>query len=170
MTVLIANILTLVGSVILTLSGLTKKKRGFLLSQCGMNVLFITSNVLLGGYSGAVVNGVNLCRNLTTCKGRLTKPVKVVIILIQIGLTAMFGTGSVIMWLPVIGNSVFTWIMDTEDMVFLKSVFASTQIIWALYDFHIKNYAGVPFDIAAALTSLIAIARELKARKDVSAD
>lgn len=165
--VLIANALTLIGSLLLTVSGLIKSKKSFLVAQCGMNLLFVTSNVLLGGYSGAIVNGVNFMRNLVTVKGKLTKPLKLVIIVIQVSLTAILGVSSAIMWLPVIGNSVFTWVMDTEDMVLLKSVFGVTQIIWAIYDLTIMNYAGVPFDVAALITASIAIAALLKERKAV---
>ena len=156
-TVIIANVLTLCGSTILTLSGLIKNKKRFLLAQCVMTGLFTLSNLLLGGYSGAIVNAVNLCRNLLGTKNKLTKPIRGAIIVLQIALTAIIGTDSIIMWLPVIGNVIFTWIMDTDNMVRLKAVFGTTQLLWAAYDFSIKNYAGVPFDIAAVVTSAVSI-------------
>lgn len=163
--ILIANALTLVGSVILTLSGLIKNKKKFLVVQCVMTCAFAAGNLLLGGYSGTIVNGMNLFRNLINVNGRFTRPQKIIFIAIQTGMTLLIGTDSLIMWLPVIANAVFTWFMDTEDMVRLKLIFGSCQLMWAVYDFSIKNYAGVPFDIAAIVTSSIAIATTLSERK-----
>ena len=167
--VLIANALTLCGSIILTLSGLIKNKKRFLLVQCIMCGLFTAGNLLLGGWTGAIVNTVNMARNLLGAKGKYTKPVKIAFVILQIGLTVVIGTGSIIMWLPVIGNVIFTWIMDTENMVLLKSVSGGAQLLWAIYDFTIRNYSGVPFDLAAAVTSAIAVLQLLKDHKKSAA-
>ncbi len=156
-TVIIANILTLCGSLILTASGLIKNKKRFLTVQCLMCGLFTAGNLLLGGYTGAIVNTVNMARNLLGAKNKYTKSVKTGFVILQIALTVIIGTDSLIMWLPVIGNVIFTWIMDTENMVLLKSVSGGAQLLWAIYDFTIRNYSGVPFDLAAAVTSAIAV-------------
>lgn len=130
--------------------------------MCG---LFTAGNLFLGGYTGAIVNTVNMARNLLGAKDKYTKPVKIAFVILQIGLTVVIGTDSIIMWLPVIGNVIFTWIMDTENMVLLKSVSGGAQLLWAIYDFTILNYSGVPFDIAAAATSAIAVFQILQSNK-----
>ena len=165
--VIIANILTFCGSILLTLSGLIKDKKRFLMVQCVMCALFTTGNLLLGGYTGALVNTVNMARNLLGAKNKYTKPVKTGFVVLQIVLTVIIGTDSLIMWLPVIGNVIFTWIMDTENMVLLKSVSGGAQLLWAVYDFSIMNYSGFPFDLAAAVTCAIAVFRILNEKKKI---
>lgn len=161
-TIIIANILTLCGSGLLTLSGIIKDKKRFLLAQSGMCVLFTAGNILLKGYTGAMVNVLNMVRNILGAENKFNKPAKILFIALQIGLTLFIGTDSLIMWLPVIGNALFTWVMDSDDMKLLKSVFSGTQLMWGVYDFTIKNYAAVPFDIAATVTAAIAVKKLIK--------
>ena len=167
-TLLIGNALCFIASIIMTLMGFIKNKRRFLIAQSGMNAVFIAGNLTLGGISGAIVNLVTLIRNFVCLKFDLTKPLKLLFIALQIGLTVYFGCDSIIMWLPVIGACLFTWFMDAENMILLKLIVIASQLMWAVYDFSIVNYATVPFDLAAAVTntvSVFAILRDKKAAK-----
>ncbi|MDO4982002.1 MAG: YgjV family protein [Eubacteriales bacterium] len=164
-TLLIGNALCFIASIIMTLMGLIKKKRRFILAQSGMNAVFIVGNLTLGGISGAIVNLVTLLRNFVCLKFEMTKLWKIIFIALQIGLTAYFGCDSIIMWFPVIGACVFTWFMDTENMLLLKIIVIVSQLLWAVYDFSIRNYATVPFDIASAVTNTISIFGIIKDRK-----
>lgn len=166
-TLLTGNALCFIASIIMTLMGLIKKKRRFLIAQSGMNAVFIAGNLTLGGISGAIVNLVTMIRNIVCLKFNLTKPLKLLFIAVQIGLTVYFGCDSLIMWLPVIGACLFTWFMDTEDMILLKIIVIVSQLMWAVYDFSIQNYATVPFDIAATVTNAVSVFVILKDRKAV---
>ena len=162
---LIGNALCLIGSVIMTLMGFIKKKNRFLLAQSGMNVFFITGNLCLGGISGAVANTVTLVRNLVCLRRPMTTGLKLLFIGLQIALTAAFGSTGFIPWLPVLANCLFTWFMDSEDMVLLKIIVILTQLMWAVYDFSIANYATLPFDVATAVTNIAGILAILKERR-----
>ena len=164
-TLLIGNALCFAGSTIMTLIGFIKDRKRFLAAQCGMNSIFIAGNLFLGGISGAVSNFVTMLRNIICLRYEITVPLKILFSALFIGLTAAFGCNSIIMWLPVIGNCVFTWYMDTENMVLLKLIVIGSQIMWGIYDLSIYNYATVPFDIAAVITNAAAIAAIFKERK-----
>ena len=166
-TLLIGNALCFIASIIMTLMGFIKNKRRFLITQSGMNAVFIAGNLTLGGISGAIVNLVTLIRNFVCLKFDLTKPLKLLFIALQIGLTVYFGCDSIIMWLPVIGACLFTWFMDTENMVLLKVIVIASQLMWAVYDFSIVNYATVPFDLAAAVTNTVSVFAILRDKKAV---
>ena len=174
---IIGNILTFIGSVLMMLLGLTKNKKTFLLTQMGMNVFFAAGFICIGGVSGAVVNFVTMTRNAVCLKLRFNKALKVVFIGLQAGITllfwlldapAEFGWMTVIFWLPVIANCAFTWFMDSPNMIFIKALCIGTQILWGIYDFTVKNYSTVPFDIATVITNIIGIVLLVRA-KDINA-
>lgn len=154
---LIGNALSFAAAVIMTLMGFIKIKRRFLIAQCGMNALFIAGNLCLGGITGAIANAVTLIRNLFCLRKDLSKAAKAVFILLQIALAFIACSRSLIAWLPIIGNCVFTWYIDTKNMVLFKLIVIACQLMWAVYDFSIQNYATVPFDIATAITNTISI-------------
>lgn len=167
--ILIGNALCLAASVIMTLLGFIKKKRNFLMAQCVMNGFFIAGNSFLGGISGVLANCMTIIRNVVCMKWNLNLWLKLGFVIAQIGLAWAFGCTGVIAWLPIIGNCVFTWYMDTENMVLLKWIIIGTQLLWAIYDFSILNYTTFVFDVAAVVTNFIgicSIVRERKAKSD----
>lgn len=168
-TVVIGNMICFAASIIMTLIGLIKNKKRFLTAQCGMNGLFALGNYVLGGVSGTIVNIVTMLRNIFCLKWKMKTWSKVIFIALQIGLSIAADCHGIIMWLPIISNCVFTWFMDSEDMVLLKVILIVSQILWAVFDFSIVNYATVPFDIAAAVTNTIALISILKDRSNKKA-
>ena len=163
--ILLGNALSFIASVIMILMGFIKKRDRFLLAQCGMNAFFIAGNLCLGGISGAIANAVTMTRNIVCLKWKLNRGLKLFFIALQIGLVLLSGTDSLIMWLPILGNCVFTWYMDTEDMALLKGIVIGSQFLWGIYDFYIMNYATVPFDAGSCITNAVAMAAILKSRK-----
>ena len=165
-TVVIGNIICFAASIIMTLIGLIKNKKRFLTAQCGMNGLFALGNYVLGGISGTIVNIVTMLRNIFCLKWKMKTWSKLVFIALQIALAIASDCSGIIMWLPIISNCVFTWFMDSEDMVLLKVILIISQLLWAVFDYSIINYATVPFDIAAAVTNTVALVSILKDRSN----
>ena len=163
--ILLGNALSFIASVIMILMGFIKKKDRFLLAQCGMNAFFIAGNLFLGGISGAIANAVTMTRNIVCLKWNLNRTLKIVFIALQIGLVLLSGTDSLVMWLPIIGNCVFTWYMDSEDMALFKGIVIGSQFLWGIYDFYIMNYATVPLDVCSCITNAFAMAAIMKSRK-----
>ena len=163
-TVLIGNMICFAASIIMTLMGLIKDKKKFLAAQCGMNALFCVGNYVLGGISGSIVNIVTMIRNIFCLKRKMGPWSRILFIAVQIALAAAAGCTGIVMWLPIVGNCVFTWFLDSEDMVLLKIILIASQGLWAVYDFSISNFATVPFDISAAVTNTISLIAILKER------
>lgn len=162
---LIGNALCFAASILMTVMGFIKKKRPFLAAQCGMNALFIAGNLSLGGIAGALTNAVTLLRNLFGLRMKMSTAVRLGFIALQLALALLFGVEGWISWLPILGTCLFTWFMVTEDMVLLKSVVIFTQLLWALYDYSIRNYATVPFDIFTGITNAVSIVSLLRDRR-----
>ena len=68
MTLIIGNIVALMASVAMAISGILKDKKHILIVQAIQIGLFIVSNLVLGGYVGAIVNAISLVRNIICYK------------------------------------------------------------------------------------------------------
>ena len=144
--IIIGNVISLFGSIIMVCLGLIKNKKKFLLAQSIMNGLLIASALVLHGYSGVVADAAIIARNTVCSKTKFTKPWKIGFIVLQFGITAIFAGGSLVAWLPIVGIAIFTWFMDTENMVFFKLLFIISEVCWGIYNYSIKNYAALPFE------------------------
>ena len=80
--VIIANVISLIGSLMMVGTGLIKRKRNVLIVQSAQFVVMGVSNLMLGGITGCITNALSLIRNFVTMRSRLTMPVKLVFIAI----------------------------------------------------------------------------------------
>mgnify|MGYP003232731619 CR=1 FL=1 len=155
--VLIANIISFVGAVIMVVSGLLKTKRTILIAQNIQFAIQAVGNILLGGYSGAAINLISIVRNVFCVFVPFTWVWKLVFIAVQAGLTIWVNGIAVIGLLPLAAACIFTIFLDTKNNVLLKSVLTAAQVLWAIYDISIKNYAFFVFDILTIVSNLVAI-------------
>jgi len=164
-TVLLGNIICLVGAAFLAIAGLIKNKKKFLLSQCVSAGFFGVGSLVLGGVSGFIVDMATIARNLLSVRWRLSKWVKLGFIAILVVCNYLFSDNSWISWMPVIGGCVYTWYIDTESMILLKAVCVVTQLMWLVFDLSILNYTTAVFDILTCVTNTVSIVSLWKARK-----
>lgn len=155
--VLIGNILSFAGCILMVLVGLIKDKRRILSTQCVQFALQAAANLTLGGISGFISNIVSLIRNLVFSRFKITLWLKIGFIALQLLLAlGSLGEGLVSL-LPITATVLFTWFLDTESGVKLKTVIISTQILWLIYDFLHLNYVAVAFDAFTMVSNIIGI-------------
>ena len=164
-TVLIANIISFAGCILMVAIGLIRERKKILLTQCVLWAILTVSNLMLGGVTGAVSNIVSIVRNLYSLKWKLTLPVKIGFIAVQTAITAFTNELGLIGWLPTLAAASFTFLMDVKDAVKLKYVIIFGQTLWAIFDFSIQNYTACAFDIMTLVSTCIGIMMLLKARK-----
>lgn len=163
--VIIANIISFVGSLIMVTMGLLRTKKQILLAQCAQCGLMSVSNILLGGWTGLVANVLTVLRNLVCFRRPFTAALRIGFIALQILLSAFTNTLGLIGWLPVGASVLFTWFMDGEDPLRLKAAIIGAQAMWLVYDLTILNYAGAVFDALTMVTSGVSIFTVLRSRK-----
>ena len=163
--VLLANLIALLGAVIMTAIGFLKKQKQILGVQCLQFAIQGTGNLLLGGVTGAIANAVSIVRNLLCFGRKLTLVMKLVFIAAQAALSLLFNDAGLIGWLPVLAAACFTLAADTDNIIFLKAVIIFCQFLWAAYDLSIRNYVGVVFDLLAVITTTVGIVSILKDRR-----
>ena len=157
--ILLGNIVSLIGSLVLVLIGLIKRKEHVLIAQCFQFGIMSVSNLILGGITGALLNFVSMVRNLIGYKFGITTPIKIVVIVIQVVLSLMMNNLGLIGLLPVISVSVFTWFIDMKSDLGMKLLLLVTTFPWIISDLTTRNYVSVLFDVAFVCANCIGIYR-----------
>ena len=155
--IVIGNVISFAGAMLMVAVGFLKTRKSILLTQCAMFSLMGTANIILGGMTGAVSSLVSIIRNLFCMKGPLSVPVKLFIIAIQVMLSIRVNTLGWIGWLPIISACFYTWMIDVKDETSLKLVLIAAQSMWFVYDLTIHNYVGFTFDILTILSNMYGI-------------
>ena len=153
-TIIIGNVISFAGAMLMVAIGLLKTRKSILLTQCAMFGLMGASNIILGGLTGAVSSLVSIIRNLFCLKGPLSVQFKLFIIIVQVLLSARVNTLGWIGWLPIISACFYTWMIDVKDETMLKTVLIIAQSMWFIYDLTIQNYVAFTFDILTILSNL----------------
>jgi len=157
-TVLIANIISFAGAILMVLIGFIKDKNKVLEAQNAQFGLLAVSNLMLGGVSGGISNVLSIIRNLICLKtGVLSRPVKALFIVVQAALTLAVNHSGLIGWLPVIAATALTMALDTKNPVTLKAVIILGQICWIFYDFAFLNYVAFAFDVMTVISNIAGI-------------
>ncbi len=153
---LIANIVGLVGSLLMVLMGCLKKKKDVLLAQNGQLVLLGISNVMMGGYIGAIVNVIAIFRNILCSKNKLNLfwVIIITMVTIVIGVICNAGEGF-ISYLPIIATLIFLFFMNIKDMVKFKAMTALVMFLWFIYDLELHLYTTALFDLITVFSCLV---------------
>lgn len=154
---ILANAVSLVGCVMMVITGFLREKRQILTVQCFQFGFLSAANLLLGAMSGFFAGVVSIARNLVFSRVKSSLPLKLVFVAVQILLSAgALGKGW-LEWLPLLASLVFTWIIDTRDERLLKSGLIAAQSLWFVYDLCYRNYVTMVFDVLTILTNLAGI-------------
>lgn len=173
-TIVIGNIICLVGSLIMVSTGLIKNNKNILRAQSVMHVFLGAGNLVLGGVSGFIANALSFVRNFFCITGNYNPLLKIIFIIAQIVftlVTSIKGIGvnlGFATWLPVIAICIYTWGLDTENPYVLKGLLLFAQSSWLVYDVLIINYTSAVFDVATIITNIVGVVMIIKSRKNAS--
>ncbi|MBQ5357196.1 MAG: YgjV family protein [Oscillospiraceae bacterium] len=166
MNILLGNIVSLIGCTVMVLIGFIKNKDRYIVMQTlqfGLNAL---SHFLLGGYGGTVASLVSVVRNIIISRWKCTTKIKIALIALQAVFTISTITANPITWIPIIAAGMFTWYIDTKDVMWFKWVIIITLVMWAVYDIYHHNYVSVWFSAFTCITNGISMVKIHKERKE----
>ncbi len=163
---LLGNMISLAGCVLMVAIGLLKKKEQILGAQCVQFALMGAGNLALGAVAGVVSNAVSIVRNLVFARTENTTWLKLGFIAVQAALTYAFGGGVLIEWLPVITVVVYTWFLDLKNPVTFKLMIIGCQGMWVVYDWYYRNYVAFSFDLLTIVSTIMGIAMLKKEKTD----
>lgn len=164
-TVLLGNIVALIGAALMVSTGFLKTKKQILAAQCFQYGVLSASNAILGAFTGITANVIGIARNLFCMKREFTVPWKLAFIAAQLALLFAFNADGWLGLLPAAATCVYTWFLDLKDERKLKLVIILTVLCWAAYDFLFRNYVTFAFDLGTVVSNTVGIITLRKAEK-----
>ena len=165
MMIIIGNIIALIASILMVYSGIVKEKKKIIIFQSIQTGLSIISNLVLEGFTGAIINAIGLIRNILCYKDKLGLTEKIIITIISVMLTILFNNLGIIGYLPLLSTVVYLWLMNIKNIIHFKYLIIFTMILWAIYDFTIMSYTSCVFDVLTVLSNIISIIQIMHKRK-----
>ena len=156
-TILIANAIALLASLLMVYTGYIKKKEKILFFQTIQIGLSVISNLILGGITGAIINALGLIRNILCYKEKLNKIAQIILIILSILLGVYFNNLALIGLLPIISNVVYIVFMNIKDVIKFKYLIIFTMTMWLVYDIYIMSYTSAVFDLGTMIANIIAV-------------
>lgn len=151
------NLMSLVGCAVMVAIGFVRRKERVISLQCFQFGFLAAGNLLLGATSGFISGVVSILRNLIFPRVKGGTGLKLVFIGVQLLLTFAAGWAGPISLLPLGAGFLFTWFIDARSDMELKIAIVAAQVLWAIYDFHYRNFVSFTFDILTILSNLALI-------------
>jgi len=156
---LMAQLLSLIGYVLMVVTGYIKKEKKMLRTQDVQLLFIIGMGVLLNAFSGIIINSIQIVKNEIYLRGKLNKYTKAVIVGLGVAMTLIFNNGGIAGWLPAVNLFIFTYFLGMGGAMGIKALIFITTCGWAIYDFSITNYVGFVFDILTLISCIIGVIR-----------
>lgn len=167
---IISYIFSAIGLVGMVLSTIMKSNKSILTFQSVNHGCGIVACLLLNGYSGAVMEGINLSRNLCVVLcGKLNRFLQYFFV----GLSLVLGAVAILVFdgfhwlglLPIIATVVFSAIIvspnATEKSIKVGTVIST--VLWAIYTaLHLQNYIYMSTNVITAASAILYLARNWK--------
>lgn len=163
--IIIGNLIAFIASISMVIGGLKKEKKSILYFEIIQIGLYVISNILLGGYTGAIINVLNCIRDFLCYKEKLGTREKIIILIFAISLSIIFNNLGWIGILPLIASIIYICFMNTKDIVKFKLLIVFSLVMWLIYDLSIKSYTSSAFDFFSILANTISILQLLKKNK-----
>ena len=113
--IVLANIISLCGAIIMVLIGFVKDNKKVLAGQCVQFTLMGIANLILGAITGSISNVLSIIRNIYSINKPMSIVIKIALSTLQVGLSLYAGIDGWIGWLPIISNTIFTFTCDSKD-------------------------------------------------------
>ena len=157
MSLIIGNLIALIGSILMVYSGILQEKKKILYVQTIQISLFVISDLILGGITGAIINAVSLIRNILCYKNKLDIKSKILITGANLILCILFNNLGLIGFLPLISTISYIWLMTIKDVKKFKLLIAFTMLLWLIYDISIRSYTKALFDFINLSANMISL-------------
>lgn len=166
LTIIIGNFIAVIASLLMVYTGFIKNKKKILYIQTIEISLFVISNVILGGITGAINNAITCIRNILCYKNKLGLKEKILIIILASILTIFFNNIGIIGLLPLIALILYTSFMNIQDIIKFKILLIINSAIWLIYDIYVNLYTSAIFDLATIIANIISII-QIKTKKQI---
>ena len=163
--VLLGNLISFVGCILMIVGGFIKNKKYILSTQCVQFGIQALGHLVLGAVTGVVSCVVSVVRILVFTRVKVTVWLKLGFVALQVLLTLWTGADSFIEWLPLLSMIAYTWYLDTENVITFKIANMIGLVMWVVFDLHYRNYVSFSFDILTLISTTVGIGMILFSKK-----
>lgn len=167
MTLIIANIISFIGSLCMIGSGAVKNKKHILIFQSLEMFLFVVSNIILGGITGIIINGASLLRNIVSYFDKMTKNLTIIFTIVIIIISLWLNNLGFMGLLPLFGTVVFTIFMNSKNINYVKISLGFSMLMWIIYDAYIGLYISSIISFISFCANAITLYQINKKKKDI---
>ena len=160
--ILVGNLSSLCAMITDSLSGTRKKQKQILLLQSLSQVFYMTSYIVLKGYSSAVQCFVGILRNFAAMWKIKSRVVEWTLVTMGVGLGLYFNNMGILGWLPVVANLEYSLAVFRfkENPRALKIAFLVNMIMYGIFNAIIINIVGTISCVVVAATTFIFLVKE----------
>lgn len=156
MRLLLGNIFSLLSAIFFAVSAFSSKKEKLTALQATDSVFNAISQIILGGYTGAITNIVAIIRNISLCKYKITWKNGWFFVLASA--SGLIFTQTWIDILPPIASIIYTIaLISIQDIQKLRISICINVLLWAIYSFTIQAYPTFLISVITLVTTIISI-------------
>ena len=162
--IIVGNLCTIVALGFNAISATRKTPKGVLMMQNVSQGVYGVSSIVLGGYSATVQNLVSIARNIAAIRNIKSKYLEWLLVILGVVLGIVFNNRSWVGLLPVVGNLQYTLAIFRfkNDEQKIKFFFLISVIAFFIFNFAIRNHAGVVSDFIVIVTTSAVLLKSLK--------
>lgn len=162
--ILIGNALCFAGMTTDSISAARKTPRDMLIIQNISQVIYCVSAVLLGAYSAAVQNVVNILRNTIAIQNKQTRVVEGVLIAFGVVFGLIFNNLGLWGVVPVLASMQYslTVLIFKQNAQALRLSFAANMICYTVFNAYIWNIGGVIANLVVLVSTSVCYLKERK--------
>lgn len=153
----VGNVLGLIASIAMVISGIVLSKKKILIVEIIEVGLFTLADLIMGGVSGALVNFMNLISCILCYKDKLTLLAKILITIATVTISVTCNEPSILGVVLIISMLIYLWCLDLKDVVLFKCVLIFVMTVWCIYDISIRLYSAAIFDFLTVMMNVISV-------------
>jgi len=160
---IIGNIFSLLSAICIAVSVIKKSKTDLIWWQI-LDVIFcILSNIALYTYAALTTNSVSLIRNILAYKGKLTKNITWVLLILCIIAGLWANNRGIIGLFPIIASASYTIFMfTTKNEQQMRWALVSNLILWFVHDIYVQAYPSALTDLILSIWTGVQIFKNRK--------
>ncbi|MBO7556544.1 MAG: YgjV family protein [Alphaproteobacteria bacterium] len=160
---ILGNLFSLLSAICIAISVLKKNKNDLIWWQVIDVIFCILSNIALYTYSALTTNSVSLIRNILAYKGKLTKNLTWILLILCIVAGLYANNRGIIGLLPIIASVSYTIFMyTTKNEQQMRWALVLNLILWFIHDIYVQAYPSALTDTVLSMWTSIQIFKNRK--------
>lgn len=159
------NIIMLLGSVVMVLSGFCRSRKSTIILQTTQMGIMAFGTLCLGGFTGAIMNCFSAIRNILSYNNKLNTVAKVLLIAVSTSVALMVNNIGIIGFIPIIVFVMYALFMNAEDVLWHKVLAIIGCSLFFVHDLYIHSYTSCVFNAFTVISNTYGVISILLSRR-----